>query len=54
MSKTLRELFVDRVRQGEFFRRMLEGQSRRRIMVVTAGAGLGKSWLIRLLAAECA
>ena len=54
MSKTLRELFVDRVRQSEFFRRMLEGQSRRRIMVITAGAGLGKSWLMRLLAAEAA
>ena len=54
MSKTLRELFVDRVRQSEFFRRMLEGQSRRRIMVITAGAGLGKSWLMRLLASEAA
>jgi hypothetical protein len=54
MSKTLRELFVDRVRQSDIFRRMLEGQTRRRIMVITAGAGLGKSWLIRLLAAEAA
>jgi hypothetical protein len=54
MSKTLRELFVDRVRQGDIFRRMLEGQTRRRIMVIAAGAGLGKSWLIRLFAAEAA
>jgi hypothetical protein len=54
MSKTLRELFVDRVRQSEIFRRMLESQTRRRIMVITAGAGLGKSWLVRLFAAEAA
>jgi hypothetical protein len=54
MSKTLRELFVDRMRQGDIFRRMLAGETRRRVMVITAGAGLGKSWLIRLLAAEAA
>jgi hypothetical protein len=52
MSKTLRELFVNRVKQSDIFSRMLEGQTRRRIMVITAGAGLGKSWLLRLFAAE--
>ena len=52
MSKTLRELFVNRVRQGEIFRKMLEGQTRRRVMLITAGAGLGKSWLMRTFAAE--
>jgi hypothetical protein len=52
MSKTLRELFVNRIRQSDIFSRMLEGQTRRRIMVITAGAGLGKSWLLRLFATE--
>jgi hypothetical protein len=54
MSKTLRELFVNRVRHSDIFSRMLAGQTRRRIMVITAGAGLGKSWLLRLFAAEAA
>jgi hypothetical protein len=52
MTKTLRELFVNRIRQSDIFSRMLEGQTRRRIMVITAGAGLGKSWLLRLFAVE--
>jgi hypothetical protein len=54
MSKTLRELFVNRVRHSDIFRRMLEGQARRRIMVITAGSGMGKSWLLRVFAAEAA
>ena len=37
MSKTLRELFVNRVKQSDIFSRMLAGQTRRRIMVITAG-----------------
>ncbi|HJZ48657.1 MAG TPA: hypothetical protein VKE41_15880 [Roseiflexaceae bacterium] len=52
MAKTLRELFVNRVRHSDIFSRMLEGQTRRQIMVLTAGAGLGKSWLLRLFAIE--
>ena len=52
MTKTLRELFVNRVRHSDIFSRMLEGQTRRRIMFITAGAGLGKSWLLRLFAIE--
>jgi hypothetical protein len=52
MTKTLRELFVNRIRQSDIFSRMLDGQTRRRIMVITAGAGLGKSWLLRLFAIE--
>jgi len=52
MTKTLRELFVNRIRQNDIFSRMLEGQTRRRIMVITAGAGLGKSWLLRPFAIE--
>ncbi len=54
MTKTLRELFVNRVKHNDIFSRMLAGQTRRRIMVITADAGLGKSWLLRLFAAEAA
>ncbi|MBK9944110.1 MAG: hypothetical protein IPP13_21120 [Kouleothrix sp.] len=54
MAKTLRELFVDRVRQSDIFRKILDGQARRQVMLVTAGAGLGKSWLLRVFALEAA
>src|SRR5262245_35330671 len=52
MSKTLRELFVNRIRQSDIFRKIIEGQARRSIMVITAGSGLGKSWLLRVFAYE--
>ncbi|HET9224910.1 MAG TPA: hypothetical protein VFO07_20520 [Roseiflexaceae bacterium] len=52
MAKTLRELFVDRTRQSDAFRKMLEGQTRRRIMVLTAGPGMGKSWMLQIFAQE--
>jgi hypothetical protein len=52
MAKTLRELFVDRTRQSDAFRKMLEGQTRRRIMVLTAGPGMGKSWMLQMFAQE--
>jgi len=52
MSKTLRELFVNRIRQNDAFHKMLEGQTRRRIMILTAGPGLGKSWLLQMFALE--
>lgn len=54
MSKTLRELFVDRTRQNDAFQKMLAGLSRRRIMVLTAGPGMGKSWLLQIFALEAA
>lgn len=47
MSRPLRELFVDRTRQLAAFQKMLEGQTPRRIMVMTAGPGMGKSWMLR-------
>ena len=50
MAKTLRELFVDRARQLDAFQKMLAGQTPLRIMVLTAGPGMGKSWLIRTYA----
>ncbi|KAB8143073.1 hypothetical protein F8S13_12625 [Chloroflexia bacterium SDU3-3] len=46
MTRTLRELFVDRTRQIDAFQKMMDGTSPRRIMVLTAGPGMGKSWLI--------
>src|SRR5579859_2621884 len=52
MRRTLRELFVDRSRQIEAFSRMLEGQIQRRIMVLSAGPGMGKSWVIQMFAYE--
>src|ERR1051325_9068523 len=52
MSKTLRELFVNRNRQSDAFHKMLEGQSRRRIMILTAGPGMGKSWLLQMFSQE--
>jgi hypothetical protein len=54
MSKTLRELFVNRARQHDAFRKMLEGLSRRRVMILTAGPGMGKSWLLQMFALEAA
>ena len=54
MAKTLRELFVDRVRQSDIFRKVLDGQARRQVMLITAAGGLGKSWLLRVFAAEAA
>jgi hypothetical protein len=54
MTKTLRELFVDRTRQSDAFHKMVEGLSRRRIMVLTAGPGLGKSWMLQIFALEAA
>ncbi|MBC8160884.1 MAG: AAA family ATPase [Roseiflexaceae bacterium] len=47
MSRPLRELFVDRTRQMDAFRKMMDGQTQRRVMVLTAGTGMGKSWVLR-------
>ncbi|MEM8531748.1 MAG: ATP-binding protein [Chloroflexota bacterium] len=52
MQRTLRELFVDRDRQLQAFSRMADGLASRRIMIVTAGPGMGKSWLLRMFAEE--
>lgn len=51
-TRSLQELFVDRLKQLERFRRSLEGDSGRRIILVTAGSGMGKSWLLRQFAFE--
>jgi hypothetical protein len=52
MPKPLRELFVNRSGQTDAFHRMLDGRTRHRIMLLTAGAGMGKSWLLRMFAHE--
>jgi hypothetical protein len=52
MRKTLQELFVDRTRHSHAFCKMLDGQTLRRIMVLTAASGMGKSWLLHTFAHE--
>lgn len=46
-TRSLQELFVDRLRQLDRFRRSLEGASARRIILIAAGPGMGKSWLLK-------
>lgn len=52
ITRPLEDLFVDRLKELDRFRRSLEGTSGRRIILVTAGPGLGKSWLLRRFAQE--
>jgi hypothetical protein len=51
-TRSLQALFVDRLKQLERFRKSLEGASGRRIILITAGPGMGKSWLLRRFAQE--
>jgi hypothetical protein len=51
-TRSLQELFVDRLKQLERFRKSLEGSSGRKIILITAGPGMGKSWLLRRFAQE--
>lgn len=53
-SRSLQELFVDRLKQLDRFRRSLEGASARRIILIAAGPGMGKSWLLKQFAYEAA
>lgn len=46
-TRSLHELFVDRLRQLERFRKSLDGSSGRKVILITAGPGMGKSWLLR-------
>ncbi|HMQ33874.1 MAG TPA: hypothetical protein PKD53_24285 [Chloroflexaceae bacterium] len=50
--RSLDDLFVDRLEEIRKFRSSLEGTSGRRIILVTAGPGMGKSWLLRRFAQE--
>jgi hypothetical protein len=51
-TRSLQELFVDRLKQLDRFRRSLEGATSRRIILISAGPGMGKSWLLRRFASE--
>lgn len=51
-ARTLRELFVNRDRQTLAFRKMIAGEISRRVMVINAPPGMGKSWLLRMFALE--
>jgi hypothetical protein len=53
-TRSLQELFVDRLQQLDRFRRSLEGASGRKIILISAGPGMGKSWLLRRFAQEAA
>jgi hypothetical protein len=46
-TRSLQELFVDRLLQLDRFRRSLEGTSGRRIILIEAPSGMGKSWLLQ-------
>lgn len=52
ITRPLEDLFVDRLKELDRFRRSLEGTSGRRVILVTAGPGMGKSWLLRRFAQE--
>jgi len=52
MQHLIHDLFVDRSQHQEAFCKMLEGRARRRIMLLEAGTGMGKSWLLHILAHE--
>lgn len=53
-SSPIQELFVDRLIQLDRFRKSLDGASGRKIILITAGPGMGKSWLLRRFAQEAA
>jgi hypothetical protein len=53
-TRSLQELFVDRLVQLERFRKSLDGTSGRRIVLIQAGPGMGKSWLLRQFTREAA
>ncbi|MBX0326346.1 ATP-binding protein [Oscillochloris sp. ZM17-4] len=43
---------MDRLKQLDRFRRSLDGTASRRIILVSAGSGMGKSWLLKQFASE--
>jgi len=53
VSRSLRDLFVDRERQLANFRRTLAGQTSKRRILVSGSSGMGKSWLLRQFIDEC-
>jgi hypothetical protein len=53
-TRSLQELFVDRLKQLDRFRKSLDGATSRRIILISAGSGMGKSWLLKRFASEAA
>jgi|GEM_PF-1860112 len=51
-TRSFAELFVGRDAQIDRFRRSLDGRSGRKIILVAAEPGMGKSWLLRRFAEE--
>lgn len=47
------KLFVNREKQTAGFLKMMEGGTPKRVMLIEAGGGLGKSWTIEFMRAEC-
>jgi hypothetical protein len=47
------EWFVDRLKQLQGFQKMLQGGTDKCIMIVRAPTGMGKSWLVQRMRAEC-
>jgi hypothetical protein len=52
MHRSLRELFVDRSQQTDAFRKMLDAQTLRQIMLIEARSGMGKTWLLHIFIHE--
>lgn len=52
MSNVLK-LFVNREKQTAGFVKILEGQTPKRVMIIEAPGGLGKSWAIEFMRLEC-
>ncbi|NTW01965.1 MAG: hypothetical protein HGA19_11860 [Oscillochloris sp.] len=45
---------MDRLKQLDRFRKSLDGNTSKRVILVSAGAGMGKSWLLQRFACESA
>lgn len=50
---TVETLFVNREKQTAGFVKILEGGTPKRVMLIEAGGGMGKSWTIEYMRAEC-
>lgn len=53
MTKSIQGYYVNRDVAHNQFRRILAGGTEKQIMVAEAPSGMGKTWLLAMLAAEC-
>lgn len=51
--QSIDKLFVNREKQTAGFVKMVQGETPKRIMMIEAGGGLGKSWTVEFMRAEC-